>query len=126
MPRPVHFEVHAEDPDRAQRFYETVFDWKFEPFGDTYRLITTGTEGPGINGGMLRRPGPGPGPGAPMSAWVCTVGVDDLDAYVAKVQAAGGGLAMPRMAVPGVGWLAYGADTEANVFGMMQPDTTAK
>ena len=54
MPRPVHFEVHAADPDRAQRFYETVLGWHLPVWGDgAYRLITTGPDAPGINGGML-------------------------------------------------------------------------
>jgi predicted enzyme related to lactoylglutathione lyase len=33
---------------------------------------------------------------------------------------------VPRMAIPGVGWLAYANDSEGNIFGMMQPDTAAK
>ncbi len=56
---------------------------------------------------------------------VCTVGVDDLDASLEKAARHGGGVAVPRMPVPGVGWLAYCKDTEGNVFGMMQPDPGA-
>jgi predicted enzyme related to lactoylglutathione lyase len=32
---------------------------------------------------------------------------------------------LPKSAVPGVGWSAYLADTEGNLFGLMQPDSTA-
>ena len=62
MPRPVRFEIHASDPARARKFYGDLFGWTFREFGGgpiEYWLITTGPEGtPGINGGMLKRPGP--------------------------------------------------------------------
>lgn len=126
MPRPIHFEIHAADMDRAQRFYETMFGWTFQSWGDgTYRLIDTGGEGSGINGGLAPRRGDSPAGGEPVSAWVCTVDVDDVEAYVAKAEANGGAVALPRMAVPGVGWLAYVKDTEGNIFGMMQEDRSA-
>jgi len=126
MPRPIHFEIHAADLDRAQRFYETLFGWTFKPWGgDSYRIIATGAQGPGIDGGMFRRQGDSPRGGEPVTSWVCTVDVDDVDAYVAKAEAAGGSLAVAKMAVPGVGWLAYVKDTEGNIFGMMQEDRAA-
>ena len=60
MSRPVHFEIHAAEMDRAQRFYEAMFGWTFQSRGDDYRVVTTGSEGPGINGGMVRRLGDPP------------------------------------------------------------------
>lgn len=126
MPRPIHFEIHAEDMDRAQRFYETLFGWGFTAWGDgSYRLIDTGGEGPGINGGLTRRHGPAPAGGEPLTSWVCTVDVGDLDASIARAEGAGGAIALPRMPVPGVGWLAYVKDTEGNILGMMQEDRAA-
>ena len=128
MPRPVHFEIHAEDMDRAQRFYETVLGWSFQAWGDgSYRLIITGPdEAPGINGGMVKRMGTvdrmSPDP---VIAFVCTVDVDDVDAYVARALAVDGLVAVPKMPVPGVGWLAYVKDTEGNIFGLMQNDPSA-
>jgi hypothetical protein len=127
MPRPVHFEVHAEDLDRAQEFYGTVLDWRFQVWGDgSYRLIATGSDGPGIDGGMIQRQGPGGDDQTAVIAWVCTVAVDDVDAYVARALDAGGSLAVAKMAVPGVGWLAYTKDTEGNIFGLMQSDSSAR
>ena len=125
MPRPIHFEIHAADMDRAQRFYESLFGWEFRPWGDDYRVIRTGAEGPGIDGGLFRRVGDSPRGGEPVTSWVCTVDVDDVDAYVAKAAAAGGAVAVEKMAVPGVGWLAYVKDSEGNIFGMMQEDRAA-
>jgi uncharacterized protein len=125
MPRPIHFEIHADDMDRAQRFYEAVFGWTFAGVeGSTFRLIRTGA-GPGIDGGMMQRRGPSPQGGEPLNSWVCTLDVDDVDAYVAGVEANGGALALPRMAIPNVGWLAYVKDSEGNILGMMQLDPAA-
>ena len=88
MPRPVHFEIHAADMDRAQRFYESLFGWRFQAWGDgRYRLIDTGTDGPGINGGLVQRRGPEPAGYEAVTSFVCTVNVDDVDAFAAKAQA---------------------------------------
>jgi predicted enzyme related to lactoylglutathione lyase len=62
----------------------------------------------------------------PGASTVNTIGVESLDDTVAKVVASGGQIALPRMAVPGVGYLAYCQDTEGNTFGLMQPDPTAQ
>jgi predicted enzyme related to lactoylglutathione lyase len=129
MPRVVHFEVHAEDPQRAVAFYQAVFGWEFSKWGgpQDYWLIKTGPDGaPGINGGLLRRHGPAPAPMQAVNSYVCTVDVPSVDEYLAKATAAGGTTAMAKMAIPGVGWLAYAKDTEGNIFGMMTADAAAK
>ena len=54
-------------------------------------------------------------------AKVCTISVDNLDKYIDKVIAAGGTMALDKMDVPGVGWLAYCKDLEENIFGLLQP-----
>jgi uncharacterized protein len=58
-------------------------------------------------------------------AYVCTIDVADIDAAIANVRAQGGTEALPKMAVPGIGWLAYFKDTEGNIFGMLQTDHSA-
>jgi predicted enzyme related to lactoylglutathione lyase len=129
MPRPVHFEVQAENVDRAIRFYTELFAWKFTQWGqEKYWLVTTGEKGtPGIDGGLLPRPVPGgPAPMAAVNAFVCTVDVADLDATIARVTELGGNIVLPRMPIPTVGWLAYAKDTEGNIFGMMQMDAGAR
>jgi predicted enzyme related to lactoylglutathione lyase len=126
MARVTHFEVHAEDPERAVRFYAETLDWQFVKWEGPmdYWMIRTGpAEEPGIDGGMLRRHGLIDGQA--VIAYVCTVNVTNLDGMVKKVLASGGALAMPKMAVPGIGWLAYAKDTEGNLFGMMQADPAA-
>ena len=51
------------------------------------------------------------------------LGVDDMIA-VGKVN--GGAVAVEKMPVPGIGWLAYAKDAEGNIFGVLQPDPSAK
>jgi predicted enzyme related to lactoylglutathione lyase len=130
MGRVTHFEIHATDPERAIHFYTEVLGWKFTSWGNAgwdYWLIETGpAEEPGINGGMIRRMGGSPEEGQAVNAYVCTVLVDDLDATVASATDRGATIALPRMPIPGVGWLAYVKDTEGNILGLMQTDETAK
>lgn len=127
MSRPVHFEIHAEQPERAIAFYSAVFGWQFSQWaGQPYWLIKTGEGEPGIDGGMVPRQGPAPAEGQAVNAWVCTVGSDNFDATAAAIAAAGGTVALPRMAIPTVGWLGYFKDTEGNIFGVMQSDPAAK
>ncbi len=131
MPRPIHFEIHAENIPRCQAFYEALFGWSFTALdmggGMTYHLIKTGDDGPGIDGGLMRRIGANPPPleATPVIAYVCTVGVDDLDATVDKAVSLGGMVALPKMPVPGTGWLAYVKDCESNILGLMQMDGSA-
>lgn len=128
MPRVIHFEIHAHDPARAIRFYEQLFGWQFSRWEGPmeYYLIRTGeSAAPGIDGGLIARQGGAPADGAAVNAYVCTVDVDSVDASLAALGKLGGTLALPKMAIPGIGWLAYGKDTEGNILGLMQADPTA-
>jgi predicted enzyme related to lactoylglutathione lyase len=126
MGRVIHFEIHAEDTDRAERFYTGLFGWSVERFGGPvdYRLLTTGPDDrPGINGAILVRNGPGPGDAQAVSAFVCTIEVDSIEETERAVPEAGGEQVVERMEVPGVGQLSYFKDTEGNVFGALEPVT---
>lgn len=120
MPRPVHFEIPADDPERVAAFYRSVFGWKIEKWEGPveYWMVTTGEENPGINGGILRRRDPA-------QPCVNTIGVGNLDETLKQVESSGGQCVLPKMPVPGVGWLAYCKDTEGHIFGVMQPDAAA-
>ena len=98
MGRVIHFEIHAAEPARAIAFYQAVFGWRFQQWGDQpYWLVVTGEDGtPGINGGLLPRRGAAPLPGQAVNAFVCTVDVDDLAAALRRVEAAGGAPALAR------------------------------
>jgi uncharacterized protein len=124
MPRITHFEIPVEDTDRAEKFYNGVFGWQFTKWdageAGSYWLIQTGEEGtPGINGGMMARKHPD----QPVTN---VIDVPSVDEYCDRVTAAGGQIVVPKMAVPGVGWLAYFKDLDGNITGMMQNDPSAK
>lgn len=122
MPRVVHFEIGAIDTGKISKFYSDVFGWKMEKWGggeQEYILVSTGdAKEPGINGGIFKSKG--------NPVIVNTIDVANIDEMCKKVEAAGGSIAVPKMPVPGVGWLVYYKDVEGNLFGMMQSDPNAK
>ena len=124
MQRVVHFEIYTDDPEAVQPFYHDVFGWKFKEFEGgpiEYWLVTTGDEkDSGINGGMAR-PREGQSPGT-----INTIVVPSLDDTMKKIKRGGGDICVPKMAIPEMGWLAYGQDPAGNVFGIMEPDPNAR
>ncbi len=129
MSRITHFEIHASDPEKTIHFYEQVFGWQFTKWDGPmdYWMIVTGPDSePGINGGLTRRMGPDPMAGQPVNSHVGTVRTESIDAAVTKVQQSGGVIEVPKMAIPGVGWLAYAKDPAGNIFGIYQHDEQAK
>jgi len=127
MARVTHFEIQASEPRTLIAFYQSIFAWKFQQWGtNEYWLIETGPrEQPGINGGLLPRRGPAPAEGQPVNCFVCTVEVSSVDESLGNALELGGLLALPKKAIPGVGWLAYIKDPNGNIVGLMQPDTSA-
>lgn len=122
MARVVHFEIHADAPERAIDFYESALGWEFTKWDGPgeYWLIKTGSQDePGINGGLMRRQGPLSGD--EVNAFVCTVQVESIEDTVSKVEESGGTVSIPKFSVPGVGWIAYFEDTEGNTFGALEP-----
>jgi uncharacterized protein len=121
--RVIHFEIQADDIQRAKSFYENVFNWeikqwmKAEESGMDYWGLVTGPDGtPGINGGLYQRP-----PENRLATFDCTVQVDDIDKAIEDVKKNGGIIRGEKMEIPAVGWFVGGTDTEGNRFGIMQP-----
>jgi predicted enzyme related to lactoylglutathione lyase len=130
MSRVVHFEIQADDIERAKAFYASVFGWTFQDYsavtGSPYWGVVTGPDDqPGINGGLLQRPAATPALEQGTNAYTCTMGVADYDDTERKILAAGGQVALPKMALKGMAWQGYYLDTEGNVFGVHQPDPDA-
>jgi len=119
MPRIVHFEINAEEPEKIIEFYKSTFGWTFKKWEGPmdYWLVMTG-EGEGIDGGIAKAEGE--------ERIINTIGVDDVDMYIKKVEENGGTIVGEKKAIPGVGWLAYFIDPEGNIHGMMQDDPKAK
>jgi predicted enzyme related to lactoylglutathione lyase len=128
--RVVHFEIHAADPERARKFYGAVFGWDFPlwieqpPYWGVMTAPQESSE-PGINGGLMPRHGGPPADGAAVNAYVCTVQVDSYDEIHDKIIKAGGTVALPKFALPGMAWQGYYKDTEGNIFGVHQADENA-
>ena len=124
----VHFEIPADDPERAAKFYRDLFGWdikKWEGGEIEYWLVNTvptDAEGkptrPGVNGGLMRRMYPGQAP-------VNYINVDSVDEYVAKAGKLGAKVMMGKTPVPGMGWFAQFGDPEGNVVAVWQHDPTA-
>ena len=130
MGRVVHFEIQADDLERAKAFYAAAFGWTYEDYSafvdSPYFGIITGDDAEmGINGGLQPRPAGAPAPGQGTNAFVCTIGVGDYDATHELIIAAGGVVALPKMALTGMAWQGYYLDTEGNTFGIHQPDESA-
>ena len=115
-----HFDLHADDLARARRFYEAVFGWRFRAWGPPdFFLITTGPDDdPGIGGALVKRHEAVTGVG--IGCFECTIGVDDVTATAAAIEANGGKLVMPRVVIPTVGQLIKFHDTEGNLVAAMQ------
>lgn len=128
MARVVHFEIQADDVERAKAFYAAVFGWTFQDWsevtGSPYWGVITGPDDePGINGGLLQRSQPDTGGGS--NAFVCTMEVADYDATEARILEAGGTVVTPKEALMGMAWQGYYRDPDGNTLGIHQPDPTA-
>ena len=123
MPRVVHFEFHSNEPEASTKFFRDVFNWTTDKWDNPsmeYWLLDTGpADQPGIGGGLLKSRD-----GQPRT--VCTIEVPDVDEYAQKVASAGGQIVVPKMAIPGVGWVAYGMDPQGVLFGIYRQDQTAR
>jgi hypothetical protein len=128
MNRVIHFDIQADDPARAAKFYFDVFGWeikKWEGEGMDYWLIMTGSsKEPGIDGGMSKRMEPLTGTGT--RTYLCTIGVASVDEYANKIKKAGGEIVMQKMQLMGVGWFVQAKDTEGNLFSLMQEVKSSK
>ncbi len=121
MPRVSWFDIPADDPERAQKFYKEVFDWEFEKWDGPmdYWMAKTGDEQPGIDGGLSKRmPG--------QMGMTNTITVPSVDEYAKKIVEKGGQIIVPKMAIPKIGWISNAMDTEGNIFGFIEMDEKAE
>src|SRR5438067_1195131 len=126
MPNLYHFAINADDVPRARRFYERAFGWTFSVWGPpNFYMIETNakSESPGVRGSLQGRRELVPG--QRMTGFECTIAVPSIDETASAVVAAGGKVVMQKSIIVGVGALMFFADTEANVFGAIQPDENA-
>jgi predicted enzyme related to lactoylglutathione lyase len=119
--RVVHFEIEAEDINRAKKFYEEAFGWEMDQMGGEYgNYVVAKTGDPkepmGINGGIFQNEK------KELNAYSCVIGVEDLNKAIADVKAANGKVLSEKPDdIPGVGLYAKCEDTEGNRFTLLQP-----
>jgi len=112
----VHFEIGAEDIDRAETFWSGVFGWEFsrdQMPGIDYRLVRTDDD---QGGGLYQSDDRGH-----LKIYFDT---DDIDASIGKVRSSGGE-ATDKQPIPNIGWFANCKDTEGNAFNLYQSDESA-
>ena len=125
----VHFEIPADDPDRATKFYRELFGWEIQKFAGvgapeywTVSTVPKDAKGmparPGVNGGLLRRQNASHPP-------VNYIAVESVDEYAKKAKRLGATEVMPKTAVKEMGWFVWLKDTEGNVFALWETDGKA-
>jgi predicted enzyme related to lactoylglutathione lyase len=112
-----HFAIHADDCERAKRFYETVFGWQFRPWGPPGFWLIETSKG-AVGGSLQQRQHAVSGRG--MIGFECTIGVEDARAIASAVEKAGGTVAMKPFVIERVGTLIQFQDTEGNSVSAMQ------
>jgi uncharacterized protein len=122
MDKVVHFEIPADNLDRAKKFYQSLFGWQITDYPQmNYTIVNTVAvdeenmpkEAGAINGGIMKRNKPGEQP-------VIVINVSSVDEYLKKVEKAGGKTVMPKAQVGDMGLYARVTDTEGNVIGLWE------
>ncbi len=103
-----HFAIEADDVSRARKFYENVFNWRFEPWGppDFYQIRDAG-----VHGALQQRREPLP---EGRKGFECSIAVDNLEKSMKEIETAGGKILGPKHTIPTVGSLVQFHDTEGN------------
>jgi uncharacterized protein len=120
MSRVVHFEIPANDTEKAVEFYKNVFNWEISKWEGPmeYWLVKTGdAPAPGIDGAIYKI-------SENMNKPVNTIGVGNLEETIQKIKENGGQVITEIMPIPGIGIMVYALDREANIFGVLQPEMT--
>jgi predicted enzyme related to lactoylglutathione lyase len=115
MPRPMHFEISSQEPEQLLEFYTEVFGWtsqKWQGSFDYWFLMTGAEDEPGIDGAIVKS--------SQFKHTVNTIEVPDIDLFLSKITEHGGKILMSKTDIPNVGFHAYCADPEGNLFGLMQ------
>jgi uncharacterized protein len=127
----VHFEIPADQPERAVEFYRELFGWDIKKYegsaagGMEYWMVATvptDEQGrptrPGVNGGLMRRMYPNQPP-------VNYINVENVDEAVGRAEQLGAKVLMGRTPVPGMGWFAQLTDPEGNLFAVWETDMSS-
>ena len=127
MSQVAHYAINADDVDRALRFYQNVFGWKFQAYGppgfymvdeESARMTVP------LRGSLQKRREIVPG--VPVRGFECTISVENIEAAASRIEKNGGKIVMPVCTLAGVGRLLFFQDPEGNIAGAMQYDSEAE
>lgn len=122
MDKVEHFEIPADDIERALKFYKNVFKWELNPVpGAKYtRLLTIKVDqktvtprGFEVNGAIIKR-------SKDIVTPVVTISVADMEDSLKRIEEEGGRILIGRTEFGAAGYTAYFKDTEGNVMGLWQ------
>ncbi len=109
----VHVEFSANDRQAAGKFFSDVFGWEVQQIPDmNYAMFNSGDD---VGGGLN-----------PVSetneagTTLAHIGTDDIEATLAKIEANGGKMTVPKTEIPGMGWFAIFNDPTGNSIGLYQ------
>ena len=121
--RVVHFELPADNLERAKTFYQKAFGWEINQFpGMEYHMVGTTetdqktqqpTKAGAINGGMSKR-------NNEVNHTVITIDTQDIESTLKNVEKLGGKTVRKKEPVADMGFTAYFKDTEGNIVGLWQ------
>ncbi len=113
----IWFELYVDDMERARRFYETVFALKLEPMPDAgmeYWAFPMQDDQVGAGGALAKMEGMAPGGGGSLIYFSCV----DCAVEESRVEAAGGRVLKPKMAIGAYGFMSLVLDSEGNSIGL--------
>lgn len=116
------FEIPAKNFERAVSFYSALFDTKLEPMPHPsfkYAVLPGDHENGGVTGGIVAGEGFEPSDKGPI---IYLNGGDDLAGPLAKVEAAGGKVLMPKTGIGENGFMAHFLDSEGNRIALHSPN----
>lgn len=119
--RVTHFEIPCDNPEKTMTFFKSTFDWSFQQLGseDYWFAITGNEKSVGINGGIIKKK-------SLEHPLVISIEVSNIDTAIEKIKKSGGEIALSKMPIPTVGWVAYFKDPEGNIHGLWQNDERVK
>ena len=114
----VHVEFHVKEPKKMEKFYGSVFGWKFQEVpGLDYSLFEAANGPPGGVGGLQ--------PGNWEEGVLNYILVESIDDHVKRIEKAGGKVLAPKMEVPGQGWFAIFRDPAGTKMALWQQNPAA-
>jgi uncharacterized protein len=112
----VYFEIRSGDAVRAQRFWSSLFGWRFNADAGEFPYTMAQTPA-GTGMGLYRAEEEDRG-------LLVYFSVDDLDQELRRVRDLGGEVTQEKTAIPETGWFARCRDTEGNPFNLFQADAS--